>query len=242
MDWTPAPKLLTLANDDVHVWCAQLDTPPVAVHRLQETLAADELDRAARFRFEGHRRHFIVRRGVLRAILGHYLGVEPGVLRFAYSPYGKPALAAPDSGRGLNFNLSHSQGLALYAFSRGRELGIDIEALRLDIEYERIARSFFSPREQAALMALPSEQRGQAFFCCWTRKEAYIKARGEGLSMPLHQFDVSLVPGEAARLLETRPDPGEGQHWSLRNLEPASGYFAALAVEGQGWQLFCWRV
>jgi 4'-phosphopantetheinyl transferase len=131
--------------------------------------------------------------------------------------------------------------MALYALTRGRELGVDLELIRCDLEAEQIAERFFSQREIVALRALPPALRRYAFFLCWTRKEAYIKARGEGLSMPLDQFDVSLIPGEPAALLGTQPDPNEALNWSLMNLTPASGYAAALATEGCEWTLSCWQ-
>jgi len=211
------------------------------VRGLLRTLTLDERARARRFRFPRDRDRFIVARGVLRAILGRYLGVDPGRLRFRYSPYGKPALAGPFEDEGIRFNLAHSQGIALYAVSRGREVGIDVEYVRADLADERIAERFFSPREVATLRAVPAEQRREAFFHCWTRKEAYVKARGEGLSLPLDQFDVSLAPGEPAALLSTPGDPPEVTRWSLQALNPGPGYVAALAVEGNGWRLRCWQ-
>ncbi len=137
--------------------------------------------------------------------------------------------------------MSHSHGVALYAVTRDREVGIDLEFIRRDLEVEQIAERFFSRRETATLRALPTALREYAFFLCWTRKEAYIKARGEGLSLPLDQFDVSLIPGEPAALLSTQPDSDEALRWSLQELTLASGYVAALAVEGRGWSLSCWQ-
>jgi 4'-phosphopantetheinyl transferase len=131
--------------------------------------------------------------------------------------------------------------VALYAVARGREVGIDLEFIRRDLEVEQIAERFFSRRETATLRALPTDLRKYAFFLCWTRKEAYIKARGEGLSLPLDQFDVSLIPGEPAALLSAQPDSDEALRWSLQELTLASGYVAALAVEGRGWSLSCWQ-
>jgi 4'-phosphopantetheinyl transferase len=130
--------------------------------------------------------------------------------------------------------------VALYAVTRAREVGIDVELIRSDLKIEQIAERFFSHHEIATLRALPTELRQSAFFRCWTRKEAYIKATGKGLSLPLDQFEVSLTPGEPAALLSTQPDPNEAQRWSLRELTPAPGYAAALAVEGHGWCLACW--
>jgi 4'-phosphopantetheinyl transferase len=230
-----------LGSDEVHVWRATLDQPPSQIESFRHTLAADEHARAERFYFQRDREHFIVARGVLRSLLGCYLNKAPECLSFRYSSYGKPALAWESGGNTVRFNLSHSHGVALYAVTRGREVGIDLEYIRSDLEVEQIAERFFSRREVATLRTLPPEVQRQAFFLCWTRKEAYIKARGEGLSLPLDQFDVSLIPGEPVALLSTQGDPYEVSRWSLQELTPAPGYAAALAVEGRGWHLACWR-
>lgn len=239
--WLPPPTDLALSDDDVHVWRASLDLPASRVREVHHTLAADESSRAARFHFQRDRQHFIVARGLLRNILSRYLGIQPEQLRFCYSPSGKPALVAAPGQDALNFNLSHSGHLALYALTRVRQIGIDLERIRVDFEYEQIAERFFSRRERTALQACPAKMKPEAFFNCWTRKEAYIKARGEGLSLPLDQFDVSLVPGEPAALLSTRDNSQEVVRWSLQELSPGSGYVAALAVEGHSWQLRCWQ-
>jgi 4'-phosphopantetheinyl transferase len=204
-------------------------------------LSADEQTRAERFYFPRDQQRFIIARGLLRVILSRYLGMEPGDLRFCYNPHGKPALA-PECGRErLRFNLSHSHEHVVYAVTREREIGIDLEHVRVDLADRDIAARYFSPREAAALAALPPELQRLAFFNCWTRKEAYIKASGQGLLIPLHQFDVSLAPGEPAALLSTQWNPQEAGRWSLRALTPGPDYVAALAVEGHHWQLRCWH-
>jgi 4'-phosphopantetheinyl transferase len=223
------------------VWRASLDLDAARIQDLHCTLTPDEQERADRFHFQKDRDHYIVARGTLRAILGRYLVVEPSALRFCYSSYGKPALAETFGGNELSFNLAHSHQLALYAVTRRREIGVDLEYVRADFADEGIAERFFSPREVAALRTVPQNLRKEAFFNCWTRKEAYVKAIGEGLSMPLDQFDVSLAPGEPALLMSTRKDPQEAARWSLQALFPGSGYVAALAVEGHSWQLKCWQ-
>ena len=230
-----------LRSDEVHVWFVELDQLASCMHDLQQTLDGNERVRAERFYFRRDRDHFIVAHGLLRLILSRYLNIEPSDLRFCYSLYGKPMLAKEVDGDRLRFNLSHSHGLALYAVTRARELGIDIERIRPDLAYEQLAARFFSPREVAALRAVPTSHRLGAFFNCWTRKEAYIKARGEGLSFPLDHFDVSLAPGEPATLLSTIGDPLETSRWSLRELDLAPGYTAALAVEGHDWRLKFWQ-
>ena len=184
------------------------------------------------------------RRGILltgaTGLLGRYLDLEPHRLRFDYTPQGKPSLAGDSTQRALQFNVSHSGEILLIAVADERALGVDVEQIRRDIEAEAIAMRFFSPRERQALAELPVTVQVDAFFDCWTRKEAYIKARGDGLSLPLDEFDVSFVPGETARLLATRPDPADRDRWSLTALDVAQGYKAALAAEGAGWALQCW--
>ena len=238
--WLAPPSDVTLPNGAVHVWRTSLDLSAPQVQRLRQTLAGDELSRAARFHFERDRTHYTVARGVLRDLLSRYLKAQPHQLRFDYSPYGKPALAAPGHAA-LNFNVSHSHGMALFAITRGREIGVDIEYIRADFECAEIAERFFSSQENAVLRTLPAGVQHEAFFNCWTRKEAYIKAIGEGLSHPLDEFDVSLAPGEPAALLTSRGDPREVERWSLKELFPAPGYVAALAVEGSDWRLSCWQ-
>ena len=223
------------------MWQAGLDLAPGRVEDLRCALTADERERAQRFHFDRDRDRFIVAHGVLRDILGRYLGLGPGELRFRYSPYGKPALARKLDGEGIRFNLAHSDGLALYAVARGREVGIDVEYVREDLAHERIAEAFFSPQEVGVLRSIPRDRRKEAFFNCWTRKEAYVKARGEGLSLPLDQFEVSLAPGDPAALVSTCGDPQEASLWSLQEISPGPGYVAALAVEGRSWQLRCWQ-
>ena len=239
--WHLPPESLTLADDEVHVWRAFLDLEPHHVQGLQRTLLPGELERAGRFRFVRDRRRFIVARGVLRAILSRYLNIEPCQVRFSYNPYGKPALARGLGDDRLRFNLAHSHALALCAVTRNREVGIDLERIRADLVSRQTAEQFFSPREIAVLRSLPKAAQTAAFFHCWTRKEAYIKARGEGLSFPLDRFDVSLAPGEPAALVNTPGDPSEAARWSLKDLSPGPGYVAALAVEGHGWRLKCWQ-
>jgi 4'-phosphopantetheinyl transferase len=239
--WLLSPTELTLSRAEVHVWRASLDPDPSGIAPLQHTLSADELQRASRFRFPRDRRRFTVARGVLRDILGRYLDVPPSDIKFRYSAYGKPALADGFDAAGVQFNISHSHEMALFAVTCNREIGVDVEYLGREVRGEDIAERFFSVHERTVLRALPAAAKHQAFLNCWTRKEAYIKAHGEGLSLPLDQFDVSLAPGEPAALLATHSDPQEAQRWSLRALDPGPDYAAALAVEGHGWELTCWQ-
>ncbi len=227
-----------LPADEVHVWKADLEPSAAQVQCFVEILSPDERARAARFHFARDRDRWTVARGQLRALLARYLGGLPDQFRFSLGPHGKPALAAP-AGTHLRFNLSHSAGLALYAVARGREVGVDVEALRPDFATDEIAERFFSPTERRALRAVPPERRCEAFFACWTRKEAYIKARGLGLAIPLDAFDVSLAPDEPAALLATRDEPGESVRWSLEALAPGPGFAGAVVAEGHGWRVSC---
>jgi 4'-phosphopantetheinyl transferase len=239
--WRSPPETLVLGRDEVHVWQASLSQTSSQIESFLHSLAADEQARAERFYFDRDREHFVVARGVLRALLGGYLNRAPECLSFCYGSHGKPALAGEPDGDAIHFSVSHSDGIALYAVARGREVGIDIERIRFDLAVAEIADRFFSRREAAILRTLPTAAEYQAFFRCWTRKEAYVKARGEGLSLPLDQFDLSLAPGESGAVAGTRGDPSDTSRWSLQELTPAPGYVAALAVEGHGWRLSCWQ-
>ena len=239
--WSRPPEKLRLLRDRVHIWRASLEMRPSELERLRGTLDSGEAARAARLVFEKDRQHFVAARGILRNILGRYLEREPAELQFSSNSSGKPALA-PGSGLDeLRFNLSHSHGLALYAISWNREVGIDIELIQPQLAEERIAERFFSPREVAALRALPRELQAEGFFNCWTRKEAYIKARGQGLGIPLASFDVSLAPGEPPTLLSVRDSMEDGTRWSLQAFEAAPGFPAAVAAEGESRQLEFWQ-
>ena len=239
--WRPPPETLVLDCDEVHVWRAILDQSSSQVQRFLRYLAGDELARAERFYFERDREHFIVARGVLRAILACYLNRVPECLSFCYGAHGKPGLAGETDGNAIRFSVSHSHGVALYAVSRAREVGIDLERVRFDLAVSEIAEQFFSRREVSMLRALPTEMRLHAFFRCWTRKEAYIKARGEGLSLSLDQFDLSSSPRESDAVLDTRRGSSEASRWSLQELTPAPGYVGALVVEGHGWRNAFWQ-
>ena len=233
--------MMTLDNNEVHVWRSELDVSEAELGKLAKTLALDEQARAARFRFPRDRRRFIVARGVLREILARYLDRDPAKLQFCYAPFGKPALTSNSGGDGLRFNVSHSHGFALYAVSLHRELGVDLECIRKDFPWEPIAERFFSPEEIDALHCVPCHLKYEAFLNCWTRKEAIVKARGGGLSLRLDRFSVSLIPGEPVVLLKTEENPLEASRWGLEQLTPLSGYVAALAAEGRNWQLKCWQ-
>ena len=217
-----------LDRHQVHIWTLPLEATNSA-HSLRDLLSPDELERAARFRFDKHRDQYLLTRGTLRSLLGNYLGTAPREIAFEYSKYEKPSLK---QGHDLAFNLSHTEGMAIFGFTRGHRIGVDIERLRSDFRADEIAERFFSASERAALREIAEERRHEFFFRIWTRKEAYIKALGEGLSHPLHQFDVSL--DDTATLLATRPNASDAQRWQLENLAIAPEFIAAAAVELDG--------
>jgi 4'-phosphopantetheinyl transferase len=209
---------------------------PAALAGLAALLDRDERDRAARFRFDRHRDAFSVARGALRTLAGRYLGAAPAALRFGYRERGKPFLIAPPGD--LTFNVSHSGDVALIAFARGREIGVDVEHEKPLSDLLALARTSFSANEYAALCRLASADHPQAFFACWSRKEAFIKATGEGVAQ-LAAFDVSLAPGAPARLLRVPDEPG-APAWLLHELPAIAGHAAALVTAGPVAAIACW--
>ncbi len=221
--------------NEVHIWSIPLDQPE-EISNLASLLSAEETARAARFHFPRDAHHYTVGRATLRRILSHYLGLSPAKVGFAYNQYGKPTLSAAQNSVDLEFNLSHSGGHALCAVTHGHAVGVDLEVMR-NLDYLSLATTVFSAQELAALRSLPPAQHPLAFYNGWTRKEAYIKAHGRGLSMPLADFDVTLAPQEPPRLLATRPDPAEADRWSLYGWSITADRVAALVVAGQDWQI-----
>ncbi|HEY9846329.1 MAG TPA: 4'-phosphopantetheinyl transferase superfamily protein [Candidatus Caenarcaniphilales bacterium] len=240
-EWSPPTEPLVLESNQVHVWRASLELSSLRLKGLQRILSVDELQRAKQFVRQKDQDAFVAARGVLRLILSRYLKQGPESLYFCYGSHGKPALSFECNPDGLCFNLSHSGGLALYAVAMNQELGVDLEQVHTNLAYEAIAQRFFSPQESATLLALPPHDRVQAFFNGWTRKEAYVKAEGHGISLPLKQFDVSLAPGEVAAIVSIAGDFQAGTQWTLQALDPGLGYVAALAIKGRTWQVKCWH-
>lgn len=236
------PHPLDLKNLEVHVWQSKLDLPIECIEKLARSLSADELVRAKRFRFEQHQHRFIASRGILRAILASYLNADPAQLRFAYSPQGKPTLDAFSQPfvryPTLSFNLTHSEGLALYAVTIDRLIGIDLEYLPPPREVNELAKRFFLPKEYNTICSFPPEQQQAVFLQIWTYKEAYLKATGEGL-MGLKQVEVSFPPADtnAPVTLTVHNAPQAPLDWQPAQLHPHPDYVAALVVEGREWQL-----
>ncbi|MEO8451523.1 MAG: 4'-phosphopantetheinyl transferase superfamily protein [Gemmatimonadota bacterium] len=218
-------------SDEIHVWRAALDSTLPDLERLYSELPNDERAAADRFHFESDRRRYVVAHATFRRLIAGY--IAPGELprysaSFARGPNGKPALAA----NRLRFNLAHAGGLALFAFALDREVGVDLEVVDATVEVEAIARNFFAAPEQSALLALPPSLRVAGFYHIWTQKEAYLKARGDGVAHGLDHFDVEAVPDRPARLLADRRDPLAAARWKLFTLEPGPGLRGALGVEG----------
>lgn len=228
--WSRPPEVVSLQSGEVHVWRVDLEQIDDVVKRFRTTLAPDELQRASRFYFERHRRAFVVGRGFLRDVLGRYLKSQPQELEFSYGAYGKPALNGEHKDTKLRFNMSHSHNVGLLAIAEERVIGVDVEHIRADFATEEIARRFFSRCEVDVFNTLAKEEQVAAFFRCWTRKEAFIKATGRGLSQALDGFDVTLGPGVKAELLRTEDD--DASRWSLCDIDVGQDYAAALAVEG----------
>jgi 4'-phosphopantetheinyl transferase len=235
---------LELSPGEIHIWSLRLDPPAERVEQLGRSLAEDEWTRANRFRFDKHRRQYVVGRGALRTLLAAYLGTRPELVRFRYGPRGKPFLeqAGDLPGESLQFNLSNSDEMALVGFVRGVEIGVDIEFRKPMPDCEEISERFFSLSEREVLRGLPREIKEEAFFNCWTRKEAYLKAVGEGLAAPLDSFDVTLAPGEPPRMLTLEGDAARAARWTFQHFHPADQYIGALAIEGAPPAGDAWRV
>jgi 4'-phosphopantetheinyl transferase len=239
MGWRRPESPPGLGPDDVHVWRLDLDAMIPAGLALTSDLAEEERDRAARFRFARDRERYLAGRVALRGILAGYLGRPPETLRFVRAPFGKPALFAEPTG--LQFNLTHSDWCALVAVARGRRVGVDVEGIRLGQSSMDVARRFFARGEVDALVVAAPEERAVTFVRCWTRKEAYVKARGDGLSLSLQHFEVPLSSDAAWALASSEEDPSEVGRWSLHELLPAPCYLGALVVEGASYRLSTWE-
>ena len=230
----PVPQAASsFTSEAIEIVTARLDTQPETVRALAQWLSAEERRRADRYDFDRHRRRFIVARARLRQLLALRLMTRPEAVELVYGTHGKPALARRSGSPDWRFNVSHCDETAVYAFSRGREVGIDIEAIRDVRDADTIASHFFSRSEQKAYLALDPGEKMLGFFNCWTRKEAFVKALGDGLSHPLDCFDVSLAPGEPAGILRVKNTPGRDSGWCLGSFTPSPGFVAAVVAERQ---------
>ncbi len=241
IEFLPPPKELNLTYGEVHVWCANLEEWRPYLEEFYELLSEDERQRAARFYFPHLRENYILRCSILRHLLSHYTTIPERKICFQFGKHGKPFLAGKKRATQVEFNVSHSHELSLFAFVKDRDVGVDIEKVRPDLDFASIARRYFSAQEIEQLFSLPEEKQAGAFFQGWTYKEAIIKAEGSGLSIPLDCFSVTMHPEEEAELLEASLPSLDHQLWTLRRLSPAEGYAAALAVKEKGVRVSCWR-
>lgn len=235
--WKAAPSQLTLGDNDVHLWLVATPDAVPELARLRDMLSADERERSEQFHFERDRDRYVIARGVLRDLLGRYLGTRK--LAFTTNQFGKPSLQEPREP--IEFNVSHSRDLALFGLTRGRPIGVDVEWIRPDFATLEIANRFFAQDEARVLAGLAEEDRPSAFFHCWTRKEAYIKARGVGLSLGLDTFSVTLKPGEPAALLRDDKDRAATARWTILSVETGLEYRAAAAFESRACQITHYR-
>lgn len=240
LSWQIPPMDLSLPLNEVHVWRVDLEPSPEVLQRCAAVLPPSESARARRYVFERDRRRWTVARATLRLLLGRYLNVEPTLLEFELNEFGKPSLATAYKGMGIEFNLSHSAEVALYAFTRERLVGVDVEYMRADLDLDGMARHSFSLQEQGVVRGLVGEEKRLAFFRGWTCKEAYAKALGKGFSQAFDQFSVSLLPSQPFRLVEQSEDEGELGRWSFVGLDVGGGYAGALVVEGEECEVKCW--
>lgn len=233
-----------LGDAVAHLWVVALDLVPEKLPDFRSILSSDERERASRFLSDVDARRYMAARASLRSLLGAYVGIEPARLRFTYDEFGKPCLGGEAQGTSVCFSVSHTVDLGLFGFVREHRIGIDLEHVRPDIDVESLAKNHFSPNEFQKLRLLSSDQQLEAFFCCWTRKEAYLKGRGEGMSYGLDRVEVSLSHGEPVAVLRTADDPDVSRRWTLEHLTPATGYLGAAAVETDRvtFQCFQWEI
>jgi len=232
--WPSPPAELPALERSVHVWAVGIDDASIDFNRAREVISLDERERAERFIFERDRRRYLVAHGALHAILSRYLKIDPATLRFDIGSNGKPKLPSAHTPSGVDFNLSHSNKMALLAVTHGREVGVDVEYVQENFEFQQVAERFFTAREVAAMRSLPSPLQRQAFYKCWTSKEAFLKAKGTGLSGKLDEVEISLTTEQRVRIQARVPG------WSLAELAPGDGYEGALVVEGPLMPVHCY--
>jgi 4'-phosphopantetheinyl transferase len=241
INWPESTGEPHLQPQAVHIWAAPLDLATEQIGDLESLLSPDELERADKFRFPHLRNRYVAARGSLRVLLGRYLERDPAAVEFYYSSRGKPEL----KGQGveqLHFNLAHSHDIALIAITRAAPVGVDVERIRPMRDADRIAERFFSAREAEAFCNVPAAEQDTAFFSLWTRKEAWLKATGDGISESLSKFEVTFLPAAEPRVLAIAGDPVAGAAWSLFALNPVSGFVGALALQHRDVQPQCWCV
>lgn len=226
-----------LSEEGIHVWVSRLDVAPGVSAVFGASLSEGEQMRAKQFRFRQHQSRFIAGRGLLRAIVSRYLQVEPARVEFKYNLHGKPELTRPFDGSGIHFNLAHSEDLALLAVTKIGPVGIDVERIRVNRDARELVNWFCSPRERELFENLAAHEKQLAFFNLWTRKEAFLKATGEGITQLLSQIEVAFRPGEPARFIAVSGDSEKASRWSVHDLSPASDFAAAVAIQAKNVRL-----
>jgi 4'-phosphopantetheinyl transferase len=221
---------MKLCEDEIHIYRSTLEKPPAEVKQLEKILSPDEIEKAYKFKFETDRNNYIVGRAFLRNILNKYLEIDASKINFSYAEKGKPFIK--DSI--VKFNLAHSKSYVVYAFTLEKEVGIDLEYLKEMPDAREIAKGFFSKDETHELDKVSEKNLELAFFNCWTRKEAFIKAVGEGLSYPLADFTVTLIPGDEPEIIWIKKNPEEINDWSMINIEVKENYISSLAIKSKG--------
>lgn len=232
MNWTDRFPGCLNESHHIHIWKASLDSNKSKLNSVPACLSIDELQRASRFYFKRDRRQFIVRRGILKQIIAEYVDIDPKNLLFGYNPSGKPFLLNDSPPHNLRFNMSHSKNMALYAISFGKEVGIDIEYMQKDIEFQQIIDRFFSQSEREYLQKINIDSRKEEFFKIWTRKEAILKALGKGLSFPLQMVNVPYKRSNFIFRINRDGNHGKNSFWNVQDLLPANNYVASVAIEG----------
>jgi 4'-phosphopantetheinyl transferase len=240
LSWQIPETCRTLDEGDVHVFTFRLNPPAEVRESLATYLSEEESARAARFRFERDRHRFVVGRGVLRSVLGEYVEAPPEKIQFHYNAQGKPMLRPEMSNGRLHFNLAHSEDIAVLGITRAGQVGVDVERVRPLPDFDELVKQFFSPRESEEFLKLSEVEKPEAFFNLWTRKEAWLKATGEGIAHSLHLVEVSFLPGQSARLLSIPARLRANPDWLLHPLYPARDFAAAVAVNAKQAQFKCW--
>ncbi|MFT5351512.1 MAG: 4'-phosphopantetheinyl transferase [Planctomycetota bacterium] len=242
MKWDNIPADLQLEAKFIDVWHSRIDLPASQINKYIETLSEEELRRAEKFTFPDKYKEYVVSRGVLRNALAHVLKQSPSEFIFDYTDSKKPYLSRKYNDQEISFNLSHSHGRALIAISLDRQIGIDIEKVRPDIEHEKLAKRFFSEAEHKALMQCVVEKRLPAFFATWTRKEAFVKAVGKGIAFGLSEFDVNIDPEQRPKMQATRWDANDVNKWHMANIDTEKDYMATVVADGGDFQLRLWQI
>jgi 4'-phosphopantetheinyl transferase len=240
--WHSQARFTPLQENEVHIWLANLDLEIFALPKYLRDLSLGERSRAQRLRFDHDRRRFVLAKGLLRQLLGGYLKLEPHDVQFTNGPSGKPELSRRLlEQHQVQFNQAHSGNIGIFAFCKNRRVGIDVEEVRVFPDIEQIAEMLFSPHELELFRALPDSEKKSTFFRAWTHKEAFVKALGKGLTLPLSHFEVSSVGAHLARIVQNHDHPPRHLEWYVREIPVSPHFAAAVCVEGEGWRLRCWK-